>query len=846
MSLDRARVAGAATAHYYVPAFEPAVAHITGRLVANDGALAIESMDLRVVCAAQDFGEIRLIRAARHDAKLHSLLPAAGSAAGSAFLKGTSAENNNACDPSLMANKRRLIVQPVGFKTTASDPSPSGSTTAAQLGTAQTVWSKACIEFEIRPITYIEDAALKTSSDLTAIRAAYTDGDPNVIEIFFVQNSLPGIGGGSAGAIGVASCKIVAAEPNAGDHVLLAHELGHVLGLLHPGSGSNSDAGTVMAPTGSATVDGTEFVTHFMTTNIANPVLQTLPDTCCLSHDTGNHYVRDFPVDIGNEPSDPLPAGMTRYAMSNVWNRLTDTIGSYSATTGPEHEGPARFLSDGVTPRTNYLFAKVEQLQNLKVRDAHVKFYLKHPGSGSGGVNLQLLGQVAVPDALAVGVPQTVRIPWTVPAGAPSHSCVFAVVTSPAEPEGDQTGRNWSQFEALAHEDNDWAQRNLDIVNTSNASNSGDSNTVQSAPWILRVPPLDGYDALPVELVIDGRGAKGLSALAVEIPGHERISVPPGERITVMPQTRLIPGQDMIFVIQAVIPGSAPRGASFTVAIEPSVAEQPLVGFATKFRIGGPRAVIAQVLDRWMAALTDLADAMDDAGLHRLLAWARSVVAAEPHTLDELAERALTVLGRLDDDTAAIRGSRVARDYDMDGVFARLREAAKRYGSQRDALPVVEALRDFAQRTQLVAAYLFEHPGAHLPRTVRVIVDRLEILYDHDLVGPGECYFIAEVEDAHGVQRTRRFPLDGYYRINAGCRRADVQLAAVVYDGAPGAGLRLSLDGREIDPCGKDRFTHYERAWSGEPSSFVGTYAPGTSDARGEGMPDWRVFYRIV
>src|SRR5204863_2553771 len=96
-------------------------------------------------------------------------------------------------------------------------------------------------------------------------------------------------------------------------------------------------------------------VTFFMTSNIATPVLLTELAQCCLTHDKGDHYMRDFPVDVGAEPSDPLPAGMTRYSMSNIWNRLTDTPGVFSALTGPEHESPFRFNPD-MTPKTNFLF----------------------------------------------------------------------------------------------------------------------------------------------------------------------------------------------------------------------------------------------------------------------------------------------------------------------------------------------------------------------------------------------------------------------------------------------------------------------------------------------------------
>ena len=118
---------------------------------------------------------------------------------------------------------------------------------------------------------------------------------------------------------------------------------------------------------------------------------------------------------------------MTRYSMSNVWNRLTNSAGSWSASAGPEHQGPVRFNAD-MSAKTNYLFARVEQTVNPQVRNAVVKFYMKHPGSGGGAANLNLLGQVGVPAALAVGAPQNVSLAWTVPPGtlgtpASSRSC---------------------------------------------------------------------------------------------------------------------------------------------------------------------------------------------------------------------------------------------------------------------------------------------------------------------------------------------------------------------------------------------------------------------------------------
>ena len=68
-------------------------------------------------------------------------------------------------------------------------------------------------------------------------------------------------------------------------------------------------------------------------------------------------------------------------------------------------------------------------------------------------------------------------------------------------------------------------------------------------------------------------------------------------------------------------------------------------------------------------------------------------------------------------------------------------------------------------------------------------------------------------------------------------------LGAVIYEGDPAATLRVALEGREVDIGGEDRFTRYERSFSG---SFAGNYGPGATPKSREGMPDWRVFYRIA
>jgi hypothetical protein len=620
-SLDHARARNMDKGCYYEPVFEPASTRVALALVEKRGTLRGMKGSIRAVCAAGDFGEVLLIEVDLADFGVSPIRAQEGE---------VHFEANTPYDPCIGVNRRTLNCVPVNFRDSAGDPNPSGTTIAPQFATAQTVWGKACVDINILPTVTITDATLKTSTNLSAIRASYTDGNPNVIEVYFVSNLLPAVGGGDAGAIGVASCKVVLAEPNAGNPVLLSHELGHVLGLTHP---PGSDPGSVMQPTGGANNPGTPFVTYAMIQNIANPVLTTTMTPCCLTHDKGDHYIKDFPVDTGAEPSDPLPAGMTRYSMSNVWNRRTNSAGAWSPATGPDHQSPYRFQNDGVTPATNYFYARVEQLNNFSVGSANVKFYLKTPGSGGGAANLALLGSGPVPAALAVGLAQDVTISWSVPAGAPSHSCCFAVVNSPAEPEGTPSALDWSQFEDMCHQDNDWAQRNLDILDI--APNTGSGNVFEAAPWLIQLPQSAKQKRLPLVLTVTATG-DALAGAELELPGPELFKIKPGKATRIKVQRPVVAGEDSPVIIRAAL-GAFRRGSTVNVSVDPTLGDTPLVGFATTFRMAGTGAAVRMLLDRALAAAVDAADADDGDEWHELAAGLRRLLSASPPHLGAVA-----------------------------------------------------------------------------------------------------------------------------------------------------------------------------------------------------------------
>lgn len=143
---------------------------------------------------------------------------------------------------------RNVELQPVFFKCGNRDADPTGSTFYTQLSKANEIWSKLGVTFTTKSPVILDDCTNKTNgttlADRNTIRALRSGTG---IEVYFVDNDLAGVGGGATIATGASSNVIVS---DFGTSVtLLAHELGHVLGLGHPPG--SADAGTIMQPSGS-------------------------------------------------------------------------------------------------------------------------------------------------------------------------------------------------------------------------------------------------------------------------------------------------------------------------------------------------------------------------------------------------------------------------------------------------------------------------------------------------------------------------------------------------------------------------------------------------------------------
>lgn len=160
---------------------------------------------------------------------------------------------------------RRLCIQPVGVKSSATDPSPTGTALAALKPGAVDIWKRVCVAFEWRPIMYVINSNWKTitagAQEETDLRNSVNVDD--CIEVFFIEHWSPedANGGGATYSGGEAGSKIITSDDNDNDIDLLhlAHELGHVLDLKHPGTGCPSvdcpdrvdgSSGTVICPSG--------------------------------------------------------------------------------------------------------------------------------------------------------------------------------------------------------------------------------------------------------------------------------------------------------------------------------------------------------------------------------------------------------------------------------------------------------------------------------------------------------------------------------------------------------------------------------------------------------------------
>lgn len=192
---------------------------------------------------------------------------------------------------------KRLCVQPVGVKDSANDPSPTGTAFPLLMDEAREMWERACVRFDVKDFEYLIDPQAKTltaSFDNTSaefqemLDVINSVDDEDCVEVFFIESwTNPGLfGGGATFSSGTASAKILTSDQNDNgvDFNHLAHELGHVLGLGHPGNVTDGltdgTPGTVMCPSGFLN-DNPDVQSEQNKNNASNPLLTFPLEICC-------------------------------------------------------------------------------------------------------------------------------------------------------------------------------------------------------------------------------------------------------------------------------------------------------------------------------------------------------------------------------------------------------------------------------------------------------------------------------------------------------------------------------------------------------------------------------------
>jgi len=422
---------------------------------------------------------------------------------------------------------------------------------------------------------------------------------------------------------------------------LLAHELGHVLGVTHPtGSGLSGTCASIPAGEGCTVMvpdsPDSSRNTQFNLTQVAPAlplagVMTALPGSACgWSPDPAQgffHIVRDFPLDNGTVSSSPAPPHPNHYAYSDVWN-APYALSGQGASTYADAAATELFRED-FTPRhftptwtgPNLMYVRAHTCQQLSA-PVKLHLFLAVPGvsseplvrlTPSTGLNFGGLNQPA-PGRYPNGAKVNAQS-WSVPSGYPAHCCVFAVAVSAAEPGstvqgivngfpvggvGPIAGTSFFTFAPLLASSNDVAQRNLQITAVPQLSR------LIALPWLMMSNPF--ADAGLATITIEVPAESGLGQLVLEVDDKPFHSWKPDgiERIVVSEQLR--PGVDLPLRLAVALGGPLPEeGLPITIGFQ--IGDEQVAGYCHMLIRGTDEDLMQRALDTLQGALRDVASA---------------------------------------------------------------------------------------------------------------------------------------------------------------------------------------------------------------------------------------------